>query len=148
MGIDADGVVSVDEFVHHALISAHPPGAATQEAIALRIRELDDVVNLSALVREWMEVDDGCQGIIQIQEFERRRGGVGGSGARSARRQHLFNKLDAHGDGNVSYAEFCASKLGLEYTEVYLHFYDLSYSVAKYFAHMLPGQGLRGVWHT
>merc|ERR1719183_2054841 len=47
MGIDADGVVSVDEFVHHALISAHPPGAATQEAIALRIRELDDVVNLS-----------------------------------------------------------------------------------------------------
>jgi len=142
MDVDRDGRVNLTEWMHWELLQMHSPGPVALAAIneALRKRDPD---YLAHLVQMWERADVHGSGALSSTEVAAMLRSECIDCAESA-----FQAMDADESGSVSYAEFCVFKLGLKFTPVELHYYDLSKCVAKRVAPVLFGHSEEGIWHT
>eukprot|EP00929_Paragymnodinium_shiwhaense_P087196 TRINITY_DN47464_c0_g1_i1.p1 TRINITY_DN47464_c0_g1~~TRINITY_DN47464_c0_g1_i1.p1 ORF type:complete len:630 (-),score=84.30 TRINITY_DN47464_c0_g1_i1:16-1905(-) len=135
--------VSREEWFHRCLLDAHPPGSATVRAIADKARELDE--DVGCLTRDWESVDDNCIGRVFEEDLE---DALSYKTVNWLAERDLRELLDEAGSHGVTYADFCAKRLGLEWADVELHFYDLSKRFADCLSPLLLGHHEEGIWHT
>jgi len=175
--VNQDGFISLSEWVHNSLLDMFPPGPATTAVISERLKDMGDIISMKELVRKWNELDTACTGLITRQQLlltdeapsdEEQQpirdasqaclacGGVGCGmcsdrgppvGKSQAERGKLDRTISPNADV-VTYAQFCAYSLGLKYTRVELHYYDISKSLTKYLSPVLLGSSEEGIWHT
>lgn len=141
LDVDRDGRVSMVEWLHQALLDKHHPGTAACEALAARVRERGGVAALGSIVNSWAAADTDGNGLLsraELRKLPRKRGEAA----------KVFERIDAHGSGSVTYAEWCAHELGLTFNEVELYYYDISDGAAKFLAPVLIWRRFEGVWHT
>eukprot|EP00928_Gymnodinium_smaydae_P096020 TRINITY_DN8384_c1_g1_i1.p1 TRINITY_DN8384_c1_g1~~TRINITY_DN8384_c1_g1_i1.p1 ORF type:complete len:725 (-),score=133.95 TRINITY_DN8384_c1_g1_i1:178-2352(-) len=141
LDVDRTGQITVDEWLHQALLERHPPGTAISDAIAARLRERG-LQELSRLVRAWGQLDVDGDGSLSREEL------VAGGLCDSASSGEMFSRLDADGSGEISYAEYCAHELGLTFEPVVLYYYDIANGVAQHVTPMFVGRRNDGIWHT
>ncbi|CAK0910412.1 unnamed protein product [Prorocentrum cordatum] len=60
----------------------------------------------------------------------------------------MLRRMDAEGAEDLTYAEFCAHRLELQFARVELYLYDLSRSMAHVLSPVLLGRHENGVWHS
>jgi len=144
--VDGDGRISVDEWLHAALLDAQSPGPMSVARIAARAHQLDVLV--SNYVKDWELVDPGGTGAISRDVVKSFLVAYSMDEKRSGLASDLLDVMNMSGDDCVTYAEFCAFRLNLSFVPVTLYYYDLSKSFAKYLAPLLVWHKEEGIWHT
>lgn len=142
MDVNRDGKIGLHEWRHCRLLDACSPGPSVAAAIAQRLGQLENDALLRRLVRDWDVADRRAAGLIL-------REAVPDLGLDDALGNELLKAMDSIGADDLTYAEFCAHCLGLDFTLVELFLYDLS----AYFPSQLPSTWGRhdaneGIWHT
>mmetsp|Transcript_75906 Transcript_75906/g.180403 ORF Transcript_75906/g.180403 Transcript_75906/m.180403 type:complete len:588 (-) Transcript_75906:56-1819(-) len=145
MDLDHNSEVRLEEWLHHSLLSLHPPGAGLQEQMNSELRKERGL--LAKLVASWSRMDTigvgHCHLDAAVAAVQR------ASGASAEEAQRLLS--DAQLDGttrSVYYSEFIAACLGLVSAEVTLLWYDISEQWAKYISPVLLWRHEEGIWHT
>jgi len=144
MDVNHDGAIDLAEFVHQGLLDACLADPAMIEVITEQLEGNPSA--LSRIVTKWQELDLECRGVLPLDVVAKRlMGDLTWMASRSSRITRLAPLRD---DEQVSYADFCAHQLGLEFEQVDLYYYDLSNNFAKYFAPSLLQRQVDGIWHT
>lgn len=134
--LDRDGMISADEWLHHALMATYPPGGAAQQAVGSGIR--DSGADLRSILKAWEDLDVDHSGLVTVQELTKTCPDA----------DYMLEVMQTDNRVTISYAEFCAHQVGLEFADVELWFYDLSKSLAKYLSPVILGSCEEGIWHT
>jgi len=138
------GAVTIDQWLHFALLEAHPPGTVATTAIAEGLRELEDTSMTSVLTDTWLMADTTGTGLVSLGRIAASLRAEGATWDADL----LLQEFGSDMSRNVSYAEFCAQQVGLGAAPVELLYYDISKSFAKYLAPLLFGHSEEGVWHS
>jgi len=147
---DVKATVDVHELMHHALMLLHPPGPATSKILSLEMESPGPTARLPRIVSRWAVMDEEGCGLISPSDLERalkkesrliRQDEV-------ATARAMICEVDPGGSRQAaSYSEFLACCLGVNYSDVCLHWYDMSNDWVKYLSPLL-GSWEGGLWHT
>eukprot|EP00928_Gymnodinium_smaydae_P027691 TRINITY_DN21328_c0_g1_i1.p1 TRINITY_DN21328_c0_g1~~TRINITY_DN21328_c0_g1_i1.p1 ORF type:complete len:1017 (-),score=242.52 TRINITY_DN21328_c0_g1_i1:27-3077(-) len=146
--MDGDGVITVVEWVHHVLLDKRPPGSACRDAMTKRVAKVG-LAALSKIVQHWEQVCSRGEATVSCRDaLARASVGVPGGDAEGVATLRELCAEEQHTSGTISYAQYCARRLGLTFAAVYLHYYDLSDGIAKYLSPILLWRRFKGIWHT
>eukprot|EP00438_Fugacium_kawagutii_P025283 Skav207218 [mRNA] locus=scaffold1244:164346:166457:+ [translate_table: standard] len=146
MDLENDGLVTQFEWLHAALLELHPPGAVNVEIITKQIKAQKFHPDLvEQLVCRWLEVDEKAVGLVTRKLLRLTYQSI----PHDQHDQHdLIAAMQKMGTETLTYAEYVAHALGLNFSNVTLYYYDLSKSFASAFSTILLDQYEEGIWHT
>ena len=140
MDLENDGFVTQFEWLHTALLELHPPGAVNTEILTQQIKKQPELVE--RLVCSWLEVDEKAVGLVTrkllgltFQDILSDENGLNAA----------MRKM---GTETLTYAEYVAHVLNLNFSNVTLYYYDLSKRFASALSPILLDQYEEAIWHT